>query len=166
MRILRHAIAILVAPVTVTVLVPILLSVTTGLGAPDSGAAVTAVLGTLGAVFMAIGLTLVVWTIALFDRVGDGTLAPWDAPRKLVVRGPYLHVRNPMISGVLFILLGEALLFRSPVLLGWFVAFFAVNQTYIPLWEERGLERRFGQDYVTYKHHVRRWLPRFHPWHA
>ncbi|MGH3313333.1 MAG: methyltransferase family protein [Streptomyces sp.] len=122
--------------------------------------------GTLGAVSMTIGLTLLVWTIALFDRVGDGTLAPWDAPKKLVVRGPYLHVRNPMISGVLFILPGETLLFRSTVLLVWLVGFFAINQTYIPLLEERGLERRFGQDYVTYKHHVRRWLPRFRPWHA
>ena len=66
-------------------------------------------------------------TISLFARVGQGTLAPWDPTQRLVVLGPYRHVRNPMISGVLAILLGEAALLGSPPLLVWFGAFFAVN---------------------------------------
>jgi protein-S-isoprenylcysteine O-methyltransferase Ste14 len=41
----------------------------------------------------------------------------------------------------------------------WFLAFSALNQTYIPLWEEPDLQRRFGADYVRYKRNVRRWLP-------
>ena len=47
------------------------------------------------------GLVLAVWTVKLFMKIGKGTPAPWDPPRKLVVRGPYCHVRNPMITSVL-----------------------------------------------------------------
>ena len=69
-----------------------------------------------------------------------------------------------MISGVLSILLGEAALFASPALLSWFVAAAAVDIVYIPLSEERGLERRFGDDYLAYKRNVPRWIPRLKPW--
>ena len=87
---------------------------------------------------------LIYRTVALFATVGEGTLAPWDPPRRFVVRGPYRYVRNPMISGVLSILLGEATLFGSVPLLVWFSVFLAVNAVIMPLIEEPGLERRFG----------------------
>jgi protein-S-isoprenylcysteine O-methyltransferase Ste14 len=56
-----------------------------------------------------------------------------------VVRGVYRHVRNPMISGVFFVLLGEAMLAASLPILGWFIVFVVVNVVYIPLAEEPGL---------------------------
>lgn len=97
-------------------------------------------------------------------KVGSGTLAPWDPKTRLVVRGPYRCVRNPMISGVLFVLLGEAALVGSVPLLIWFGAVLAVNAIYLPLVEEPGLSRRFGEDYEAYRAHVPRWLPRVRPW--
>jgi protein-S-isoprenylcysteine O-methyltransferase Ste14 len=118
----------------------------------------------LGCLLLGLGLLLMYQTISLFATVGEGTLAPWDPPRNLVVRGVYRHVRNPMISGVLFILLGEATLLGSLPLLMWFLIFFAVNATYIPLLEERQLARRFGDEYLAYKRNVPRWIPRFRPW--
>lgn len=164
MRLMRHLLAIAALPTVVTVLIPILVTLTIGTVALSVPTTFGIVLAVLGVLVIGIGVTLIAWTIVLFDRHGHGTLAPWDSPRRLVVRGPYLHVRNPMISGVLFVLLGETLLFRSLALLVWFLAFFALNQTYIPLWEEPDLQRRFGADYVHYKKHVRRWLPRLRPW--
>jgi protein-S-isoprenylcysteine O-methyltransferase Ste14 len=80
------------------------------------------------------------------------------------VRGVYRHVRNPMISGVAFILLGELLASGSLRLLIWFLLFALANLIYIPLVEEPGLEHRFGQAYRVYKQHVPRWLPRLRPW--
>ena len=112
----------------------------------------------------ALGLGLMAWTIRRFATQGDGTLAPWDPTRRLVVQGVYRHVRNPMITGVVLNLAGEALLFASPWLAGWCALFFAVNAVYIPLAEEPGLERRFGEDYRRYKANVPRWLPRLRPW--
>ena len=83
---------------------------------------------------------------------------------QLVILGPYRHVRNPMISGVLAILLGEAAAFGSLALLLWFAAVFAVNAVYMPLVEEPGLRRRFGEEYDAYRANVPRWMPRLRPW--
>jgi len=58
----------------------------------------------------AAGLILMLWKVSLFSKVGRGTPAPWNPPKRLVVQGPYRHVRNPMITGVL---LAEALIFQS-----------------------------------------------------
>src|SRR5206468_1133608 len=84
----------------------------------------------------------------------------------LVVQGVYRHVRNPMISGVFFVLLGEAVLAVSLPLLGWFAVFVVVNAAYIPLAEEPGLVKRFGDDFLTYKQNVPRWIPTLTPWIA
>jgi len=104
----------------------------------------------LGCALVGLGVLLVYKTVILFATVGEGTLAPWDPPRRLVVRGPYRHVRNPMISGVLSILLGEAILLGSVPLLVWFLVFFALSALSMLLIEEPLLESRFGSDYVTY----------------
>jgi protein-S-isoprenylcysteine O-methyltransferase Ste14 len=118
----------------------------------------------LAVLFAAAGLTLLAHTILLFARRGRGTLAPWAPTQRLVVTGVYRHVRNPMISGVLAVLLGETLLFQSLPLLAWAGLFALVNAIYMPLIEEPGLEKRFGNDYRTYKNNVPRWLPRLTPW--
>jgi protein-S-isoprenylcysteine O-methyltransferase Ste14 len=154
----RHVLAIGMLPFVVTVVVP-------GLVAWRNEADLAAwQLTLLGVALIALGLALVTWTIALFARVGRGTLAPWDPTSRLVVVGPYRHVRNPMISGVLAILLGEAALFASAPLLLWFAAVFTVNAVYFPLVEEPGLRKRFGEEYDAYRANVPRWLPRLHPW--
>ncbi len=118
----------------------------------------------LAALLFVPGLALAAWTVRLFLTMGKGTPAPWDPPRKLVVRGPYRHLRNPMISGVLALLLAEAVVFRSWPLAAWMALFLLANAVYFRLSEEKGLERRFGQDYRLYKAQVPRWLPRLRPW--
>jgi len=154
----RHLLAVLLLPFMVTLVVP-------GLVIAGRDADVAAwPLALVGILLIALGLTLVGWTVTLFARVGRGTLAPWDPTSRLVVIGPYRHVRNPMITGVLAILLGETALFASAALLLWFGAVFAVNAVYLPLVEEPGLRRRFGDEYDAYKANVPRWLPRLRPW--
>jgi protein-S-isoprenylcysteine O-methyltransferase Ste14 len=154
---LRQARAIVLLPFVVTIVVPALIVSWTGDVRLWWGSA-------FGLALLAVGLVLVVWTIWLFSREGDGTLAPWDPTEKLVVLGPYRHVRNPMISGVAFLLAGEAAVLGSAALALWFTAVAAVNAVYIPLVEEPGLRRRFGADYDAYAANVPRWLPRLSPW--
>ena len=112
----------------------------------------------------AVGLVLMIWTVRIFMTFGQGTPAPWDPPQRLVVRGPYRHVRNPMITGVLLFLLAEALLLGSWPITVWLVVFLVANMIYFPLSEERGLEKRFGDDYRLYSANVPRWIPRLKPW--
>lgn len=112
------------------------------------------------------GLSLSIWTARLFLKKGEGTPAPWDPPRKLVIRGPYQYVRNPMITSVLISLTAEAIYFHSWPLLVWMGIFFLANVIYFPLFEEKGLEARFGTDYESYKNNVPRWVPRLTPWSA
>jgi protein-S-isoprenylcysteine O-methyltransferase Ste14 len=124
------------------------------------GANVEPLTAVLGAVLMAAGVALAVWTWRLFATVGRGTLAPWDPTSKLVVRGPYRYVRNPMITGVAVILAGEALFFRSWGIAIELTVFVVVNAIYFPLVEEPGLQERFGAEYEEYRARVPRWLPR------
>ena len=158
MSLARQLAAVGLLPVTVTLVVPGLILWRNG--AEGGGWALVLV----GAVLVAAGVALVAWTATLFARVGRGTIAPWDPTSRLVVLGPYRHVRNPMISGVLAILLGEAAIFASVPLLLWFAGVFAVNALYLPLVEEPGLRKRFGADYDAYRANVPRWLPRLSPW--
>jgi protein-S-isoprenylcysteine O-methyltransferase Ste14 len=165
-RLLRHLLAIVSLPFAVTVIVPAFIVLPSG--GTHVGWGLPSPLGLLppllGCILVGVGLLLVYRTVALFATVGGGTLAPWDPPRRLVVRGPYRRVRNPMISGVLSVLLGEAAFLGSVPLLAWFAIFFALNALTMPLIEEPLLESRFGNDYVTYKRNVPRWIPRLRPW--
>ena len=163
---LRHLLSILLLPFTVVAVVP---GVLLGTGAAarlawDAAPAGTWLLRGAGALVFLAGFALFAWCIALFGRVGRGTLAPWDPTHRLVAVGPYRHVRNPMISGVALMLAGEALLWRSGLLALWLGAFVLINHTYFLLSEEPGLERRFGDAYRAYRAAVPRWIPRLRPW--
>lgn len=163
----KHLRAILLLPFMVTVVVPGILVWLTGpdtLGLWESAPATRFALPVVGLLFVGLGLVLMVATSRLFVTVGLGTLAPWNPTQRLVVQGVYRHVRNPMISGVFFILLGEAVLAASLPLLGWFAVFVIINALYIPLSEEPGLVKRFGANYQTYERNVPRWVPRLTPW--
>jgi len=164
MTLLRHLLAIAALPFTVAVLVPAWIARrnATTLALGSSAGAVA--LQVLGAALLAVGLRLFAASLHRFVTEGHGTLAPWDPPRELVVRGPYRFVRNPMISGVLFLLFGESLLLLSWPHAEWATTFLVINAIYIPLFEEPSLERRFGEAYREYCRHVRRFLPRLHPW--
>lgn len=111
------------------------------------------------------GLALMIWTISLFVNIGKGSLAPWNPTQKLVITGPYSYVRNPMLSGVFCILAGEALLFQSMALFYYLLIFICINAIYFPLSEEKGLAKRFGNEYLIYKQNVPRFIPRLRPWH-
>ncbi len=162
----RQARAIALLPGTVLVIVPAAILIAGG--GPDVGwglgGALAALVVLLGIALVAAGLALWLWTVRLFSRIGKGTLAPWDPTRKLVVEGPYRHVRNPMITAVIAVLLGEASLFGSLGILVWAAAFFSVNYAWFLLGEEPGLERRFGDGYRAYRDAVPRWIPRRTPW--
>lgn len=161
---IRHLLSILLLPFMVVVMVPRWLVGAYGTGGWGGTPAIDGVAKAMGAGVFAVGFALFAWCVLLFARVGRGTLAPWDPTRRLVAVGPYRHVRNPMISGVLLMLAGEAMLWRSGVPALWAGAFLLINHAYFLLSEEHGLERRFGESYRAYRTHVPCWIPRPTPW--
>ncbi len=112
-----------------------------------------------GMVVGAAGATVALWCVFSFASIGKGTPAPFDPPRRLVIRGPYRFVRNPMYIGAVLALAGAALFYESLPLLGYAAIFFLVTHFFVVLYEEPTLRRTFGQEYEAYCHRVGRWWP-------
>jgi protein-S-isoprenylcysteine O-methyltransferase Ste14 len=161
---IRHLLAIAVLPFTVAVLVPVWIGRRYGTSPALGHSAGPLSLQVLGIVLIGLGFALFAACVRRFAAEGKGTLAPWDSPRVFVALGPYRYVRNPMISGVILILFGEASALLSPRHCAWAAFFLVLNLAYIPLLEEPQLERRFGDSYREYCRHVRRFIPRIRPW--
>jgi len=117
-----------------------------------------------GALIGLAGLVLLVVSIRLIIVYANTTVMPWIPSEKLVIRGPYRYVRNPMILGVVLVMISEGLLLGSNGILILALVFFLVNTVYFIYSEEPKLEERFGEDYRRYKANVHRWWPRLKPW--
>jgi protein-S-isoprenylcysteine O-methyltransferase Ste14 len=115
----------------------------------------------VGIILGVLGSAIALWCIITFAITGKGTPAPFDAPRKLVVRGPYRYVRNPMYIGAGFALIGAGSFYESLVLLGYAAFLFIASHLFVVWYEEPTLRRTFGPEYETYCRQVRRWWPKF-----
>ncbi|NJN99938.1 MAG: isoprenylcysteine carboxylmethyltransferase family protein, partial [Anaerolineales bacterium] len=83
-------------------------------------------------------------------------------PQKLVVRGPYRYVRNPLYDTDMTLILGAALLTQNWGLVVLLAAYIAQLALQLPL-EERELRARFGEPYRRYCRLVPRFVPRLTP---
>lgn len=123
-----------------------------------------AIVRVAGAAITVAGAAAVVGEFVRFVREGRGTPAPVAPTERLVVGGLYRYVRNPMYLGVAATIVGQALLLARPVLALYAAAFAAVVATFVRLYEEPALLRRFGAEYEAYRHAVPAWRPRLRPW--
>lgn len=117
-----------------------------------------------GLAMVLVGALLLGACIREFARSGRGTLSPLDPPRRLVVRGLYRYVRNPMYLSVTVIVLGEAVLGASRALLVYWLLWFLMVNAFVVLYEEPALRRQFGPAYEAYRQAVPRWIPRLRPY--
>jgi protein-S-isoprenylcysteine O-methyltransferase Ste14 len=112
-----------------------------------------------GGILTVAGAAFLIQAFVRFVVEGLGTPAPVAPPERLVVGGVYRWVRNPMYVAVVATILGQALLLGRLVLVAWAAIFWAVTASYVRLYEEPNLRRRFGADYEEYCRTVRAWLP-------
>lgn len=96
----------------------------------------------------------------LFAVKGRGTVAPFDGPRKLVQRGAYRWVRNPMYLSLCTVLVAEAAYFESMHIAVYALCVCCASHLAIMLHEERELGFQFGALYEDYKRTANRWLPK------
>lgn len=118
----------------------------------------------LGAVLIVAGAAAIVHAFVRFVVEGLGTPSPAAPPDRLVVGGLFRHVRNPMYVATIAVLVGQALLFGSLVLLGYAALAALVTMSFVRFYEEPTLRRRFGGDYEAYRRAVPGWWPRLRPW--
>ncbi|HYB46695.1 MAG TPA: isoprenylcysteine carboxylmethyltransferase family protein [Streptosporangiaceae bacterium] len=116
-----------------------------------------------GGLLICAGLVPVVQSFIEFIRA-HGTPVPVASPARLVVSGCYRYVRNPIYVGFVAILTGEALLFGSRGLLEYTAVAWCIGAAAVRFYEEPALARKFGTEYQAYRHAVRAWIPRLHPW--
>lgn len=104
-----------------------------------------------------LGLCVLLVCVWDFFQVGRGTLAPFDPPQRLVVRGLYRFTRNPMYNGVIALLLGEAWFFQSSDLFQYALVIFIMFHLMVLIYEEPALDAKFGESYRAYRAAVPRW---------
>jgi protein-S-isoprenylcysteine O-methyltransferase Ste14 len=146
----------IIVPGAVIALIPYLL-----LSRDPSSFANIGALQLFGLIPMAIGAAIYFRCAWDFASAGKGTPAPIDPPKRLVARGLYRFVRNPMYVGVLLTLLGEAWLFGSRALLAYAAIVFTWEHLFVVFYEEPALKRKFGESYSDYLARTPRWIPRF-----
>jgi protein-S-isoprenylcysteine O-methyltransferase Ste14 len=152
---LKTLIFTIIVPGAVMALIPYLL-----LSSAPPSFAQTGPFQIFGLIPMVIGVAIYLRCAWDFASVGKGTPAPIDPPKRLVVRGLYRFVRNPMYAGVLLALLGEAWLFRSPALLVYAAIALTWQHLFVVFYEEPALRRKFGESYSDYLARTPRWIPR------
>lgn len=119
-----------------------------------------------GVLLVGAGLGALVGAFAQFVREGRGTPAPIAPTDRLVVGGLYRYVRNPMYVAVLSIIAGQVLAFWNFKLLLYGAAATTAMVTFVRLYEEPVLRRRYGLQYDIYRRHVPGWWPRLRAWSA
>jgi protein-S-isoprenylcysteine O-methyltransferase Ste14 len=127
-----------------------------------AGRALPAVPGlpVVGTTLAVAGGLLALTCVALFVARGEGTPAPFDAPRRFVAVGPYRFVRNPMYVGAITLLVGFGLVLDAPSVFGVAFAAFFFSNLFVIFVEEPGLAARFGETYLAYRRSTNRWIPR------
>lgn len=111
------------------------------------------------------GLPLLLWGYLQYrwvgryrTRLGGGGPGLAVPPDRIVDRGPYAYVRNPMYLGHLLFMLGLAITFRSWAALVLLVVHVAWFQSRV-LQDEAHLQALFGAEYADYQARVKRWVP-------
>lgn len=149
-RLVKTLLFTVVMPGTVGVYVPQALK--------SGGLALPVVLRTAGMALFAGGVAIYLWCAWNFVTKGLGTPAPIDAPRVLVVRGPYLFTRNPMYVGVLAVIFGQAIYYNSRSVGMYGALVLLAFHLFVRVYEEPTLRRQFGSQYEEYSRKVPRWI--------
>ena len=155
MLVLKTLLFTIIAPCTLTLFVPYLILAERRDLFPDPWNAVHYA----GCIVFLLGILIYLWCAGNFIRRGKGTPAPYDPPKKLVVNGLYEYTRNPMYVGVVSILLGETIFFKSLALLVYASVLLVGFHLRVVYYEEPTLKRLFGDAWEQYENRVPRWIP-------
>ncbi len=110
-----------------------------------------------GFILIGTGILIAASVLRRFKRAGTNidVRKPTTA---IVTEGPFRHSRNPAYVALSLLYAGLGVAADSPWVLGLLIPILIVMRYGVIQREERYLERKFGEDYLSYKRAVRRWL--------
>lgn len=111
----------------------------------------------LGIIFIISGAILNIWADSMFKK-SKTTVKPHETPTSLEVSGPFRISRHPMYLGGSAILLGVAIILGSIITFVFPILFVILMEIIFISFEEKNLEKVFGEKYFDYKKKVRRWI--------
>lgn len=116
----------------------------------------------IGIIILVNGLFWGIWSNLELYKRGKGSPVPLKGThtRVVVISGPYKYTRNPMIFGYSLMWVGLGFLFNSIILLLGFALIITILLIImVKVWEEKNLEKRFGNSYLEYKSKVSFLIP-------
>jgi len=111
----------------------------------------------LGILFIILGVVFNLWADTLFKK-NKTRVKPHESPTSLQTSGPFRISRNPMYLGMLIILIGVSILLGSLSTFLFPILFIVLMESIFISFEEKNLEKAFGEKYLEYKKSVRRWF--------
>jgi len=111
----------------------------------------------VGGLIAVLGLTMILKSVPKHKEAGSN-VEPWEPTHAIISTGLYGRTRNPIYLGMALTHGGIAI---AAVSLGALISLalaLIVIQTYVIAREERYLTKKFGEEYLSYKSKVRRWI--------
>jgi protein-S-isoprenylcysteine O-methyltransferase Ste14 len=119
-----------------------------------------------GVALILVGGSILLSSVVSFYCRGQGTLAPWDPPKHLVVEDFYRFTRNPMYVGVAILVLGWAFLTGNLLNYVYSAIIPVIFHLRVVLYEEKEMQRLFGKEWEIYRMAVPRWGVRIRPYNS
>lgn len=116
--------------------------------------------------FLGIGLLILFSMIGIYSaytmvKIGKGTPLPLDQTQKLVTKGAYKYVRNPMAVAGIGQGISISIIFSSIPIFVYTMIGAILWQFVVRPMEEENMKQRFGKAYEDYRKQVWCWIPRF-----
>ncbi|MFN2563438.1 MAG: isoprenylcysteine carboxylmethyltransferase family protein [Gemmatimonadaceae bacterium] len=111
----------------------------------------------LGALLIGAAIVLLAWAVREFARTQTSP-KPHEPTTAIVTSGPFGFTRNPIYIAFTLVQLGVGLWAASGWILAMVIPALIVIRYGVVAREERYLERKFGEDYASYRRTVRRWV--------
>ncbi len=115
---------------------------------------------TFGFALAIFGLFLISWCCWLQYKVGQGTTGFSEPTKKVVNKGPYGVVRNPIYWGQFLIFSGVGILLNIGAMFLLLPIIIIAMHGWVIVKEEPSMKKRFGQEWVNYASRVPRWFPK------
>ena len=112
---------------------------------------------TLGILFILIALVILYFSLREFNKVNEDPV-PTSPSNLIITNSIYAYSRNPMYLGLLILQIGLGMLLSVIHIIFFTLFTYVVLKYYVIIPEEKYLEEKFSEEYLSYKISVRRWF--------